>query len=104
MAINYTVGEAFGYGTVSTTVLTLGSFSFTAIQIGNASRMIATVDSNSILYRYDNTGGTITSPQGHLAGAGAVIELLGKTNISNFQVIRSGGTDATLAITLETAP
>lgn len=104
MAINYTVGEAFGYGTVSSTVLTLGSFSFTTLQIGAASRMVATVNSNAVCYRYDNTGGTVTTTAGMLGTVGEVIVLLGKTNISNFQVIRSGSSDATLAITLETAP
>lgn len=94
-AINY---EAI---TVGTTVVDLAE----AVTSGGATRRgqraLVTVESQQIRFRYDGTAPTST--EGHVAGDGDQIEIVGYDNINNFRAIRHSAAtaDATIRVTLE---
>lgn len=94
-----TTALAFGTQTVSTTALSLEAFTdFTQAQVDRANRIIVTVETNSIRYRYDGTAPTTSV--GHLLTAGTRLELVGNDNIQKLQVIRASA-DGTVMVTLE---
>jgi len=105
LAISYGSAIAFEFGTVSSTVQTLGSLGFTSAQVDQASRLFLTVNSGGLLYRYD--GGVPTSTVGLLCNStigDGIIELFGHSRIELFEFIRSGTTDATIAVMLDQVP
>lgn len=103
MAINTESAFADAAQTVSDTALSLADFTgFTQAQIDRASLMRITVNSNTVNFRYTGTAPTTNATTGgHPLAAGNTEVIIGQDNIRNFQVIRSGGTDAAVFVTLE---
>lgn len=98
--INTTLAYAHGSATVADTVLDLTDFTgIDAADLHQAARMRLTVEAQPVRYRYD--GGDATASSGHLLAAGSDLILIGNGNIANFRIIRSGGTSATVQVTLE---
>lgn len=90
----------FGEGTVSDTALALTDIGdITAAQLDKADRVRLTVNSNAIHYRYD--GGDPTTTSGHYVGTNATFVIDGHANLQALRLIRSGSSDATVAVTLE---
>ncbi len=86
--------------TISTTAILLEAFTgFSLDDVERANRIRITVEANPVRYRYD--GVMPTSAVGHLLVAGSEWMLEGADNIRNFALIRSGGADATVMVTLE---
>jgi hypothetical protein len=86
--------------TVSATALTLADFgSISQAQVDRASRIRITVETQGVRYRYDGTAPTASV--GHLLPATAELILTGTENVRQFRIIRSGGSDATVMVTLE---
>lgn len=83
---------AFEQITVSTVAV-----SFTAATLAEGSYAVVSVETNPLRYRSD--GGTPTAAVGHLAAAGTVLEVCGKTAVRNFKMIRQGAADATVFAT-----
>lgn len=101
--INVSRASAFVQNSaVSSTALTLVTFGFTAEQVRQASVMTISVSANNINFRYDGTAPT-TSVGMYLPSTTPPFVIMGNTNISQFQLIRAGGSDATVSITLEIA-
>ena len=100
MALSAPVAYAYGTGTVSTTVLDLTDLTgLTAALVNQADRLRLTVNSNAVRYRYD--GGDPTTSDGHLVPTNGEILLDHNTNIRALRLIRSGGSDAAVSVTLE---
>lgn len=101
MAINFTQAYAFKSGTITNSAVPLTDIAigFTQAEVDKASQMVVSSTANGLSYRYD--GGAPTASAGHPIAAGGTAIIQGVNNIRNFQVIRSGGSDATIAITLE---
>lgn len=66
---------------------------------GFAKRVVITIQSAQIRWRYDGTDPT--SSIGHISNPFDTIVLQTTNNIKNFRVIRAGGTNATLSISYE---
>lgn len=91
------VSYAFEQVTISTASL---GFTSTKYDPGNgtpAIHALVTVESAQIRYTVDGT--TPTTMVGHLKEVGDEFEVWGSTDIKNFRAIRTGGTDASLAVT-----
>lgn len=100
MALNAGTPVAFGSGTVSNTALDLAGLSgITAELLDGADRVRLTVNSNALHYRYD--GGDPTTAAGHYIGTNGELILDGHANLQALRIIRSGASDATVAVTLE---
>jgi hypothetical protein len=98
--INIVWGRAYGAGTISTTASGVAGFaSLTQAQVDQAARMRFTVNTNSANFRYD--GGDPTTTAGHTIPTNGTLVLEGNQAIQQFRFIRSGGSDAAVAITLE---
>ncbi len=99
--INATQAFAYSTGTVSTVVLAASGVGtgITAANLQDAQRMRVTCNTNSVNYTYDGTAPTTSA--GHNIPTSGNIEIIGQRNIANFKIIRSGGSDASVSITLE---
>lgn len=87
----------FDFLTVSSTTVRLDKTKF-----NGAVRAIITCETASIRYRYDPvTADNQRADAGHILAAGGSMVLEGATNINNFRVVRSGGTDGMLRVTYE---
>lgn len=101
MPILTTDGAAAAFAkTVSSTAigLTNVAIGFTAAQVAAASRVLITVETQSVRFAYDGT--TPTAANGHLVAAGGTIALTGVVSIKKLLLIRVS-TDATIQVTLE---
>lgn len=101
MAIT-SVGIALSYNSdtaISTTAKTLIDVGFAITQIDNTIRMRLTVEGQPVRYRYDGTAPTAS--EGHPLIATDELIISGQQNIEQFQIIRSGASDATIRVTLE---
>ena len=96
MAIDHEV--AFSYQTVTVSTTAVGVTAVVNAKV--AHRAVITVETAQIRFRYDGTAPS--SSVGHILNAGDRIILEGRNNIGNFLAIRTGGTDATIQVTLET--
>jgi len=85
--------------TVSSTVVALTSSVYRPTGQTAASKAFITVEDNPIRYWYDGSDPTSTS--GHLAAAGATIELEPLEDIENFKCIRATAADAAIKVTYE---
>jgi hypothetical protein len=86
--------------TVSSTALALADFTgITAANVDASSRLWLTVNSGSVRLYYGGT--TPTTSAGHLVISGSDLLLSGSEVLAQFQVIRDGGSDATVTVTLE---
>lgn len=94
--ISLSSNPAFGYEALTVADTAVG---VTFAQASDAERMIATVETAQVRYRYD--GGSPTAADGHLAEVGDVIVIEGSGNITAFRAIRTGGTSGVLRITFE---
>lgn len=100
MAINTTTASAYNSSiAISTTAQTLIDIGFSAAEVKAADVMRLTVEAQPVRYRYDGTAPT--AAEGHPLIAAEVLILTGGENLVNFQIIRSGATDAEVRITLE---
>ena len=72
---------------------------FTAAKAARANRVLVTVETGEIRFRYDGTDPTAT--EGHRSKSGDVWEILGTQNIKNFKAIRSNTTSSALKVTFE---
>jgi hypothetical protein len=100
MALNAGTPIGFGSGTVSNTALSLADISgLTAALVDGADRVRLTVNSNALHFRYD--GGDPTTSAGHQVPTNGTLILDGNHNLKALRLIRSGASDATVAITLE---
>jgi hypothetical protein len=72
---------------------------FTAAQVLQAARAVITVRTSAINIRWDGTSPTVAI--GHKFEAGDVFQIQGNFNISQLELIRDGGTDSVVTITLE---
>lgn len=98
--LNSPLAVAFGSGTVSTTAVALASLSgLSAELVERASRARITCNANSVAYRYD--GGAPTASAGHVIAANGEALIEGGNNVRNVQLIRVGGSDAVVSVTLE---
>lgn len=79
--------------TVSTTAVALAASNAGYL---SADFAMLTVESNPISFTLD--GRTPTSTIGHAAAVGSKIDLENNWEINNFQMIRSGGADATVKV------
>ena len=91
--------------TVSSTAKTLTSVSagFTVAQVAAASRLWVSVDTGALRLTWDSAQTTPTTTKGMLITNKnyPLFELVGNTNITNLQMIRDGGVDAVVNLTIE---
>jgi len=87
--------------TVSNTALALShaSWSWTAAKLAAATSARISANANGIVVTYDGT--TPTATLGHPIAAGETLVLEGGAAVNNLKMIRSGGSDATVTVTLE---
>jgi hypothetical protein len=86
--------------TVSTTALALTDFSgITAAILGTAMRLRLTVNTNSANFLYSGSDPTVSA--GHNIPTNGTLILDGNQNLVQFKIIRSGGSDASVTVTLE---
>lgn len=99
--INSTIAFAYSTGTVSSAALAASGVGsgITAANLQDAQRMRVTCNSNSVNYTYNGTDPTTSA--GHNIPTGGNIEIIGQRNIAAFKIIRNGGSDASVSITLE---
>lgn len=93
---------AFAYNSdiaISTTAKTLIDIGFTTSQIDSAVKIRLTVEAQPVRYRYD--GAAPTATEGHPLIATDELIIYGQQNIEQFQIIRSGASDATVRVTME---
>lgn len=93
--------KAFAYGVLTISNIVKGFADFTGLDaddVAVAQRARLTCNSNALNYTLDGTAPTTSA--GHTVAANITIEIDGNANIANFQLIRSGGSDATVAATL----
>jgi hypothetical protein len=88
---------AFEEITVSTAAIGFTAATFKPSGQTPAAYAYVTVETNGIRWRTD--GSDPTSSVGHALAAGGTLELAGKTELTNFRAIRSGGADAALKVT-----
>lgn len=98
--IQTTIAFAYDVDTVSTVVQTLAEIgALTQAQVDQAQRARITCNTNAINYTYDGTAPTTSA--GHTIPTNGTVEIVGNQNIKNVKLIRSGGSNATVAVTLE---
>lgn len=98
--IQTTIAFAYDVDTLSTAVQTLAEIgALTQAQVDQAHKARITCNSNAINYTYNGTDPTTT--QGHTIPTNGTVEIVGNQNIRNVKLIRSGGSNATVAVTLE---
>jgi len=89
--------------TVSSAVVPLSSFGFTATQLAQAKHALITSTKAAVRYMYDGTAPT--SELGHILpmDASPPLDVIGMENVANLQFILDSGaaTDAIVLITLE---
>ena len=94
--------QAYDYEAITVSTASIGctaaklSYTPTLGNIRKAEEILATVETDSVRYRFD--GGTPTAAIGHLAGPGTVISVKGSGNIERFRMIRVT-TDASVKVT-----
>ncbi|MBZ0289988.1 MAG: hypothetical protein K8I30_20355 [Anaerolineae bacterium] len=100
MPMSTPVGFASAGGTVSSTSLALtdAPFSFTQEQLDQADQIRITCSTQAIAYRYDGTDAVAVS---HVIPVGGETVIRGNQNINQLRVIRAGGSDGALYVTLE---
>lgn len=90
--------EAYAFQKVSlTTVRDLVACGFSDYDVDTCKRLYISVEDQAVRYRVD--GGVPTATTGHPIAADANENILGLTNMQNFQVVSQTGT-ATVTITL----
>jgi len=93
------IAEA-GDQTVSDTALSLADFTdFDSDDVDASSRLWLVVNNGIVRLFYGGT--TPTTSAGHVILPGQDLLLSGSNNLTNFQIIRDGGNDAEVAVTLE---
>lgn len=98
--INSTTGFLSATETVSTTALALTDFTgITQADVDMAARMRLTVNANSANFLY--TGDDPAVDTGHNIPTSGTLILDGNQNLQQFRIIRSGGSDADVTVTLE---
>lgn len=99
MALQARLAFLYGAGTVSTTAVGLADapFSFSSANLLLADEAIITTTTAGVRFRID--GGTPTSSS-HSIASGSTYTITGSQNIRNLKMIRDGGSDATVAVTL----
>lgn len=80
------------------TITTAAATGLTA-PTGVARSLISIETTSACRYRYDGTSPTVTN--GHLAGSGTVLAMVGKDNITNFKLIATSAGTATVFVTHE---
>ena len=91
-------GIKYVQATISTSVLTLADLAgITAVHMDNAQQVSITVRSNSVNITYDGT--TPTTSTGHAISTSVVV--YGSKNVNTLKLIRNGGSDVVIDITLE---
>lgn len=95
MAVDHETAWGFETVTVGTTAIGVTASSGDNV----AHRAVMTVETAQIRFRYDGTDPTSTV--GHLANVGDRLTLEGRANIRRFRAIRTGGTSASLMVTVE---
>lgn len=99
------VQAAFGYQTKTATIsnsavaISAAGWSWTAGNLAAADQAVITAWSQGISMTWDGTTPTATCGMALAAGASATV--VGNRNVQALQFIRSGGSDATVSVTLE---
>jgi len=83
---------------ISTTVVSMDALGFMQEQLRTASAAHITIEGAAIRYRYD--GSPPTNLIGHPSAADSELLIDGTQNVLDLNFIRSGGSDATINITL----
>ena len=100
MNLNNTIGFATSTQTVSTTALVITDFTgITDALARRAGRIRITCLTNTVSFLYNGT--VVTASTGHVIATGATVILDGNQNIMQLSIIRAGGSDASVVITLE---
>jgi len=92
---------AFKTQAVSTVALALtavGGVPFTAAEVLAADEVYVTVETNPLRYRTDGTAPDAST--GHLVAGTGSFTITGKRDVSQLRLIRQGGADATVMVTL----
>lgn len=96
---------ARGYQTKAATIsntavaISAAGWSWTAGYLALADQAVITVHTNGATLTWDGT--TPTATLGRLVAAGETITVKGNANVQALQLIRSGGADAVVSVTLE---
>lgn len=85
--------------TVSSTAVTMSSFSFADGALSKAQFATITSHTAGVVFTYH--GANPTALSGHAIPAGGTVQLQGNANVHALRLIRSSSTDATVSITLE---
>lgn len=100
MALVAPTAYASAGGTVSSTALALTAapFSFSQPNLDAADQMRVTCTGQAVAFRYD---GSVAVAASHIIPVNGEVIIRGNQNIQQFQIIRAGGSDGTVYITLE---
>lgn len=87
--------------TISNSVVSISAagWAWTAGNLALADAAVITAHTNPVCMTWDGT--TPAATTGLYIAAGATVTILGNTNVQAIKLIRQGGADATVSITLE---
>lgn len=87
--------------TISNTAVAISAagWSWTAGDLAAADSAVITAHSQPVVITYDGT--TPTATLGMVIATGATVTITGNANVQVVQLIRQGGSDATVSITLQ---
>lgn len=86
--------KPFAFEQITVSTVAIG---FTVATLAEGNYAVVSIETNPIRYRSDGTNPT--AAVGHLAAAGTVLEVCGKSAARNFKMIRQGAADATAFVT-----
>lgn len=96
-----TTGYETKTATISNAVVAISAvgWAWSAGNLAAADAAVITVHTNPVCVTWDGTAPATTT--GVMVAAGATVSILGNANIQAIKLIRQGGADATVSITLE---